>query len=49
MINDGNKCAHQACACMKRQDSDYCSDYCENADKSDIAEIVCECGCPDCA
>lgn len=48
MTKDENKCAHEACVCMKRQDSDYCSDYCENAVDSDVTGIACECGHAEC-
>ena len=45
---DTNKCAHAGCACPTRDDSEYCSAVCENAEDSDIIGIRCECGHPGC-
>jgi len=36
------KCAHPICTCMAREDSKYCSVYCEDA--KDTTEIACNCG-----
>ncbi len=41
------KCAHPACHCQAREDSDYCSTYCEGEAKT--ADILCGCGHPSCA
>ncbi len=41
------KCAHSACKCQAREDSNYCSTYCEGAGKT--TEIQCNCGHSDCA
>ena len=38
-----NKCAHGACDCPAEPDSKYCSEYCENAEKSKVMEIGCGC------
>lgn len=43
MADDDNKCAHGVCNCMAEGDSDYCSEYCENAEDTDVAEIACGC------
>jgi hypothetical protein len=43
MANE-NKCAHEQCRCPAANDSDYCSQHCEDADKADVTEIICECG-----
>jgi hypothetical protein len=45
---DDNKCAHDACVCMVTDDSDYCSEHCEDADDQDLVEISCDCGHPAC-
>ena len=40
------KCAHKSCQCPAKQDSKYCSSYCEGA--RDTTEISCGCGHPGC-
>ncbi len=37
-----NNCAHPACGCARREDSKYCSTYCEDAGST--LEIACGCG-----
>ena len=37
------KCAHGPCDCAVAEDSKYCSEYCEDAVKSDVMEIGCGC------
>ncbi len=46
---DDNKCAHDLCQCARRENSDYCSLYCEDADNQDLTEILCGCGHAGCA
>jgi hypothetical protein len=41
------KCAHPSCNCKAREDSNYCSAYCEGAGKT--TEIQCNCGHSECA
>jgi hypothetical protein len=41
------KCAHPGCNCAARENSDYCSTYCEGAGKT--TEIQCGCGHPGCS
>ncbi len=45
MKNDNNNtCSHEMCDCaVTDNDSDYCSQYCEEADDQDITEIKCGC------
>ena len=43
---EDKKCAHPACRCRAREDSKYCSAYCESA--GDKVEIQCNCGHSDC-
>jgi hypothetical protein len=44
MANDpGNKCKHPACDCPAAQDSKYCGEYCEDAEKAGVLEIGCGC------
>lgn len=43
-MDNENKCAHEQCHCPAANDSNYCSQHCEDADKGDITEIMCECG-----
>ncbi|CAN5795366.1 hypothetical protein BH18ACI4_BH18ACI4_08520 [soil metagenome] len=40
---DKHKCAHPACDCAREEDSKYCGEYCENAEKSGVIEIGCSC------
>jgi hypothetical protein len=49
MANDGKKCKHNLCDCAAAEDSDYCSEYCENASDTGITEIACSCGHPGCS
>jgi len=37
-------CAHAMCQCNAREDSSYCSSYCENASFAATHEGGCECG-----
>ena len=39
-------CAHVGCSCTRREDSKYCSPYCEDA--GDTLELACNCGHPGC-
>jgi hypothetical protein len=41
-------CAHPACDCSVEENSKYCSEYCENAEKSHVMEIGCGCQHEDC-
>ena len=34
---------HAVCECATAADSKYCSEYCENAEKSGVIEIGCGC------
>ena len=47
MADDG-KCAHGGCECAVQGDAVYCSEYCENAEDTGVAEIACGCSHPDC-
>jgi hypothetical protein len=47
--NDGKRCKHNLCSCAAADDSDYCSEYCENASDTGITEIACSCGHPGCS
>jgi hypothetical protein len=40
---ENKKCAHGVCDCNAREDSKYCSEYCENAEDSGVTEIACGC------
>jgi len=40
---DDDKCAHGVCNCRAEGDSDYCSEYCENAEDTGVTEIACGC------
>ena len=40
------KCAHPSCRCSAKEDSDYCSTYCEGEAKT--ADIICSCGHGNC-
>jgi hypothetical protein len=40
---DKNKCAHVTCECQRRKDNKYCSEYCEEAEKTGVVEIGCGC------
>ncbi len=40
---ESGKCAHPACDCRPEEDSKYCGEYCENAEKSGVMEIGCGC------
>jgi hypothetical protein len=42
MTDTPQKCAHPSCNCPARDDSKYCSSYCEDA--GDTTEIGCGCG-----
>jgi hypothetical protein len=42
------KCAHGACDCPAEKGSKYCSEYCEEAEKSRVMEIGCGCKHPAC-
>ena len=42
------KCVHGACDCPAEQGSKYCSEYCENAERSKVMEIGCGCEHPAC-
>jgi len=46
---DDNKCAHDLCQCARRENSKYCSQFCEEADAQDLTEIKCGCGHTGCA
>jgi hypothetical protein len=43
MADNERKCAHPTCDCMTDPDEKYCGEYCENAEKSGVAEIGCGC------
>jgi hypothetical protein len=40
---DNDKCAHVGCECRVKEDEKYCSEYCENAEDTGVAEIGCGC------
>jgi hypothetical protein len=43
------RCAHPGCNCAPEQDSNYCSDFCKNADPQETKEESgCGCGDPQC-
>jgi hypothetical protein len=46
MADERKQCAHTGCLCPADEDSKYCSAYCSGA--GDHAELICDCGCPDC-
>lgn len=46
---ENTKCKHDLCVCPATEDSDYCSDFCENSAESDMIAIKCDCGHPGCA
>jgi metallothionein len=46
-MSEKKKCAHPACKCQARENSDYCSTYCEG--EAETADIICTCGHPSCA
>ena len=37
-----DKCAHPSCQCRAREDSKYCSTFCEG--EAETADIICSCG-----
>jgi len=42
MANEqGSKCKHPACDCPAEAESEYCGEYCENAEKAGVMEIGC--------
>jgi hypothetical protein len=45
---ENKKCAHGVCECRVEGDSKYCSEYCENAERSGVLEIGCGCEHPAC-
>ena len=47
MADTKEKCAHPACTCNRREDSKYCSQYCQDA--KGTLEIECKCGHAECA
>ncbi|HJR09031.1 MAG TPA: hypothetical protein VJ842_17360 [Pyrinomonadaceae bacterium] len=47
--DDDKRCKHNLCSCAAASDSDYCSEYCENASDTGITEIACSCGHPGCS
>lgn len=46
---DNKKCKHNACSCTAAKDSDYCSEYCENAEDTGVTEIACGCQHSNCS
>ncbi len=44
-----DKCDHEMCNCRAAEDSDYCSEYCENAVDTGVIEIKCGCQHPACS
>ena len=47
---DDNKCGHEMCVCaVTGDDTEYCSDHCEDAADQDLTEINCDCGHPGCS
>jgi hypothetical protein len=42
------KCKHGVCGCSPEDGSKYCSEYCEEAEKSGVLEIGCGCEHPPC-
>jgi hypothetical protein len=46
-MTETKKCAHPSCHCPAKQDSDYCSTYCEG--EAETADIICSCGHAGCA
>lgn len=48
MATENNKCGHDICECPASQNSEYCSDYCRDAEKTDRTEIACNCNHPGC-
>lgn len=47
--NKGSKCAHGVCDCVASDESKYCSEYCEDAEKSGVTEIGCGCAHGSCS
>jgi hypothetical protein len=37
------QCKHGVCDCPREAGSQYCSEYCEEAEKSHVTEIGCGC------
>jgi len=48
MADSDGKCAHVTCDCAVTDDQKYCSEYCENAERTGVAEIGCGCEHPGC-
>jgi hypothetical protein len=44
-----NQCARETCGCPPSQDSKYCSEVCEDADKVHVMEIACSCHHTECS
>lgn len=40
---EDKKCEHGVCQCVAERDSDYCSEYCEDAEDAGVVEIACGC------
>ena len=45
-VKETKQCAHPGCVCNAREDSKYCSAYCEGAKGK--PEVQCACGHPGC-
>jgi hypothetical protein len=46
---DDNRCGHAGCMCAVSEDTEYCSQHCEDAEGGDLTEIACDCGHPGCS
>jgi len=45
---DENKCGHDECGCPIAGDSQYCCEYCQEANSNDATNEPCDCGCETC-
>ena len=41
MSEDQKSCAHPACDCVPEEGSNYCGEYCAEAEKAHVLEIGC--------
>jgi hypothetical protein len=48
MAEGEKKCKHPPCDCRTEAGSEYCGEYCQEAEKSKVMEIGCGCQHDDC-
>ena len=46
---DENECKHDVCTCKVKKGEKYCSVYCEDASRTGVIELACECQHASCA